>query len=227
VQIREIQAILAAEVFTGADKLDLEVEAGFGSDLMSDVLAFARGRVVLLTGLTNNHVIHTAAMIDAAAVVFVRGKRPDQNLIDAAAGMELPLLGTRLLMYDSCGRLFQAGLKGCSGEVLAEGGPGGEKQGSRIRQEGIPGDKKSAGEKPVEVISARENPAGAVGAIEQKREASWDRVPADKKPPGGKPAGAANESQAHGTGTLEEKKLPGQLPVHAFKVDPAATGEPA
>ncbi|MDN5344717.1 MAG: hypothetical protein PWQ18_828 [Clostridia bacterium] len=117
-KLREIQAILAAEVFTGADKLDLEVEAGFGSDLMSDVLAFTRGRVVLLTGLTNTHVIHTASMVDAVAVVFVRGKRPDRALIDAAAKMGLPLLGTKLLMYDSCGRLFRAGLKGCSGEVL-------------------------------------------------------------------------------------------------------------
>jgi hypothetical protein len=117
VKLREVQAILEAEVFTGADKLDLEVEAGFGSDLMSDVLAFACGRVLLLTGLTNTHVLHTAAMIDAVAIVFVRGKRPDENLIEAAAGMGLPLLGTRLLMYDSCGRLFQAGLKGCSREV--------------------------------------------------------------------------------------------------------------
>lgn len=115
-KLREVQAILAAEVFTGADKLDLEVEAGFGSDLMSDVLAFARDRVLLLTGLLNTHVIHTAAMIDAAAVVFVRGKRPDQALVEAAAALGLPLLGTRLLMYDSCGRLFRAGLKGCSGE---------------------------------------------------------------------------------------------------------------
>ncbi|WP_406676562.1 hypothetical protein [Moorella sp. ACPs] len=116
-KLREVQAILEAEVFTGADKLDLEVEAGFGSDLMSDVLAFASGRVLLLTGLTNTHVIHTAAMIDAVAIVFVRGKRPDKNLIQAAADRGLPLLGTRLLMYDSCGRLFQAGLKGCSREV--------------------------------------------------------------------------------------------------------------
>lgn len=105
----EIQGILAVKVFTNEDKLDLEVEAGFGSDLMSDVLAFAWGRVVLLIGLTNNHVIYTTAMIDAAAIVFVRGKRPDRALIEAAAGMGLPLLGTRLLMYNSCGRLYQAG----------------------------------------------------------------------------------------------------------------------
>lgn len=115
-KLKEVQAILNAEVFTGMDKLELEVEAGFASDLMSDVLAFASGRILLLTGLTNPHVIHTATMIDAAAIVFVRGKRPDKSVIQAAREVGMPLLGTRFLMYDSCGRLFQAGLKGCSGE---------------------------------------------------------------------------------------------------------------
>lgn len=151
-QLREIQAILEAEVFTGEDKLDLEVEAGFGSDLMSDVLAFARGRVLLLTGLTNTHVIHTAAMVDAAAVVFVRGKKPDPTLIEAAAGMGLPLLGTRLLMYDSCGRLFQAGLKGCSAELL-----GGEKS-----EERPPGGRTPAGERPGGRSPAKGAPPGIV-----------------------------------------------------------------
>ncbi|BCV21979.1 hypothetical protein [Moorella sp. Hama-1] len=168
-KLREIQAILAAEVFTGADQLDLEIEAGFGSDLMSDVLAFARGRVLLLTGLTNHHVIHTAAMVDAGAVVFVRGKRPDSTLINAAAELALPLLGTRLLMYDSCGRLFRAGLKGCSGELLEGDKPGGEKPGNKKLQEGVPGDQKLAGGKPLKVNSESEIPAGAApGAIEQK-----------------------------------------------------------
>lgn len=113
-KLREVQSILEAEIFTGKDKLDLEVESAFGSDLMSDVLAFAQGKVLILTGLTNNHVIHTATMVDAVAVVFVRGKRPDAALIAAAEKIGLPLLGTRFIMFDSCGRLYQAGLKGCS-----------------------------------------------------------------------------------------------------------------
>ncbi len=122
-KLREVKELLEAEVFTGEDKLDLEVESGFGSDLMSDVLAFARGKVILLTGLTNNHVINTATMVDAVAVVFVRGKRPGPELKAAAEKIGLPLLGTRFIMFSSCGRLYQAGLKGCSelrvGENLA------------------------------------------------------------------------------------------------------------
>ncbi len=220
-QIREIQAILAAEVFTGADKLDLEVEAGFGSDLMSDVLAFARGRVALLTGLTNTHVLHTASMVDAAVVVFVRGKRPDQNLIDAAAGMGLPLLGTRLLMYDSCGRLFQAGLKGCSGEVLAERGTDGEKPVRSTKEKGIPGDKKPAGKNPVDTgaISGEENCVQAAsGAIDPESVASGERIPLDKIPRGWKSAGAIGRERASNNEAF---------PAPAWKVNPAATGEPA
>lgn len=119
-KLREVQSILEAEVFFGEDKLDIDVEYGCGSDLMSDVLAFAhQDKGLLLTGLSNHHVIQTAIMIDAVAVVFVRGKKPDKGMLDAAKKMGLPLLGTKYYMYDSCGRLYKAGLRGtgCSIEV--------------------------------------------------------------------------------------------------------------
>lgn len=119
-KLEEVKSLLEAEVFTGEDKLALEVKSAFGSDLMSDVLAFAPGKSLLLTGLMNNHVIHTATMIDAVAVVFVRGKKPDAALIGAAEKIGLPLLGTRLIMFNSCGRLYQAGLRGCRGVRIGQ-----------------------------------------------------------------------------------------------------------
>jgi hypothetical protein len=68
--------------------------------------------------------IHTATMVDAVAVVFVRGKRPGPELVAAAEKIGLPLLGTRFIMFSSCGRLFQAGLKGCSELRVGDEPPG-------------------------------------------------------------------------------------------------------
>ena len=73
----EIRDILDAEVITGKSRMDREVDFAFGADLMSDVLAFVNERTVLLTGLTNPQVIRTAEMMDLAAIIYVRGKRPD------------------------------------------------------------------------------------------------------------------------------------------------------
>ncbi|MDN5347427.1 MAG: hypothetical protein PWP65_991 [Clostridia bacterium] len=113
-KLKEVQRILEAEVLYGSEFLEEEVQAGFGCDLMSDVLAFAAGKVLLLTGLTNSHVIRTAEIIDAGAIVFVRGKRPDKTVVAAAREKKIPLLCTHLLLYESCGRLYRAGLPGPS-----------------------------------------------------------------------------------------------------------------
>ncbi|HXL01880.1 MAG TPA: DRTGG domain-containing protein [Candidatus Atribacteria bacterium] len=112
--LREIKEILQAEVLAGEEFLDREPSSACGSDLLSDVLAFTKENSVLLTGLTNSQVIRTAEMSDIIGVIFVRGKRPDNYTTELATIKKIPLLATRLPMYESCGRLYLRGLRGCS-----------------------------------------------------------------------------------------------------------------
>jgi predicted transcriptional regulator len=110
--LKEIKEILEAEVITGHDRLDQEISAAGASDLMSDVLAFGKPGILLLTGLSNSQSVRTANIIDAKAIVYVRGKRPDQEGIELAKGKNIPILSTKLLMYRACGLLFSHGLMG-------------------------------------------------------------------------------------------------------------------
>ena len=112
--LRDIKVKLQAEVLAGEEFLDREPSSACGSDLLSDVLAFTKENSVLLTGLTNSQVIRTAEMSDIIGVIFVRGKKPDNYTIELATIKKIPLLTTRLPMYESCGRLYLRGLKGCS-----------------------------------------------------------------------------------------------------------------
>ncbi|BER92151.1 MAG: hypothetical protein PWP60_819 [Candidatus Atribacteria bacterium] len=112
--LREIKEILDAEVLAGEEFLDQEPVSACGSDLLSDVLAFTKERSVLLTGLTNAQVIRTAEMSDLVGIIFVRGKKPDSATIELANIKKIPLLATKLPMYEACGRLYMKGLKGCS-----------------------------------------------------------------------------------------------------------------
>jgi len=114
VNLREIRDILEATVLTGEDLLDREPSSACGSDLLSDVLAFTKENSLLLTGLTNSQVIRTAEMSDLIAIVFVRGKKPDASTVELASLKKIPLLATPLPMYESCGRLYLKGLRGCS-----------------------------------------------------------------------------------------------------------------
>jgi predicted transcriptional regulator len=110
--LREIGELLNAEILCGEELLDKEISYGFGSDLMSDVLAYVKGKTVLLTGLTNTQVIRTAEMADLEAIIFVRGKRPDQELVSLAKENNIILMLTKDTMYTASGKLYSKGLNG-------------------------------------------------------------------------------------------------------------------
>lgn len=114
--LSEINAILDAKVLAGKDLLHTEIEMICAADLMSDVLAMAKPGALLLTGLTNAQVVRTAEMADLRAICFVRAKQPDVEAITMAEAKHIPLLRTKLPMYESCGRLFHTGLPGGSGQ---------------------------------------------------------------------------------------------------------------
>lgn len=112
--LKEIKELLQAEVINGDDCLDLEIKFAGGSDLMSDVLAFGKPGILLLTGLSNAQSVRTANIIDAKAIVYVRGKKPDKMGIELAREKGIPLLTTKYMMYTACGLLFSHGLPGVS-----------------------------------------------------------------------------------------------------------------
>ena len=109
-KIGQVKDLLDAELFYGDDLLEREIKSACGADLMSDVLAFLKDKAVLLTGLTNPHVLRTAEMLDVRCIVFVRGKRPTEEMIEMAEEREIVLLGTEGTLYEACGKLYVQGL---------------------------------------------------------------------------------------------------------------------
>jgi len=110
--LSEIQNILDAELLVGENMLGTDVRAACGSDMMSDVLAFVKDQAVLITGLLNQQAIRTAAMMDMVCVVFVRGKRPDSDILEIARESGIAVMTTTHRMFTACGLLYQAGLNG-------------------------------------------------------------------------------------------------------------------
>lgn len=111
-QLQNIVKTLEAKCLTQHKLEDLEISSAFGCDLMSDVLAFVDEETLLLTGLVNAQVVRTAEMLDIHSIVFVRGKLPDQSIIDLANEKGINLLTTNSSMYYACGVLYKEGLKG-------------------------------------------------------------------------------------------------------------------
>jgi hypothetical protein len=70
--------------------------------------------MLLMTGLTNPQVVRTAEMAGVAAIVFVRSKLPPPETIALAAEKSIPLLASKYTMFETCGRLYKAGLRASS-----------------------------------------------------------------------------------------------------------------
>lgn len=111
--LREVKEILDAEVLVGEDQLEMEIKTGASADLMSDALAFAKEGCVLLTGLTNPQVVWTSQVLDIAAIIIVRGKRPLSDTIQLAQELRIPMLTTKYILYEAAGRLYAHGIVGC------------------------------------------------------------------------------------------------------------------
>ena len=110
-KISEIATLLDADILCCEESISREVHSACGSDMMSDVLAYVKNQAVLLTGLVNPQVIRTAMMMDMRCIVFVRDKKPSDEMIELAKDADIVLLSSHMRMFDACGILYTGGLR--------------------------------------------------------------------------------------------------------------------
>jgi predicted transcriptional regulator len=113
-KLAEIRDILECEVLTENDDLSVDVNQVVASDGMSEILAFAKSSELMITGLTNIQSIRTADVAGVSAVIYCRGKRPDKRVVEFAKQKRIPVMITKMVMFDICGILYNKGLKGVS-----------------------------------------------------------------------------------------------------------------
>ncbi len=110
-KIGKIAELLEANVVCGEELLDVDVKSACGCDMMSDVLAYVKDQAVLLTGLCNLQVVRTAVMMDMKCIVFVRSKKPTDDIVELAKESGIVVLTSDMRMYSACGLLYTNGLE--------------------------------------------------------------------------------------------------------------------
>ena len=109
-KLGNVMEILSAKPLSSFVDLDLDVKCACSSDMMSDVLAFPKEHMVLLTGLVNPQVMRTCDMLDIRAVVFTRGKLPSAEALEMANENGINVMGTHLTLFIASGKLYEGGL---------------------------------------------------------------------------------------------------------------------
>ncbi len=90
-----------------------DITAVCTTDMMSDVLHFAKKGELLVTSLNQSQVIMTAEIADIPVVMVVLGKKIEKEMTAMAEKKHITLLSTELPMFTVCGMLYAKGLKSC------------------------------------------------------------------------------------------------------------------
>ena len=104
--VREIAEKLNLRVFSGEAGLDREVTGGYVSDLLSDVMGFAKDGSVWVTLQTHKNVMAIATLKELAAVVIVKGFEPEEDAKEVSEEEGIPILGSTEQTFELTGRIY-------------------------------------------------------------------------------------------------------------------------
>ena len=104
--VREIVEKLNLKVFSGASGLDREVAGGYVSDLLSDVMGFAKDDSVWVTLQTHMNVMAIATLKELAAVIIVKGFEPEDDAREVSEEEGIPILGSGEQTFELAGQIY-------------------------------------------------------------------------------------------------------------------------
>ncbi len=103
----EIIDLLELRIISGASGTDTAVTGGYVSDLLSDVMGNAKEGQVWITLQTHQNIIAVASLKELAAIIIVKGLKPDADTIEKSNQENIPVLSTDLDTFTVAGRLFE------------------------------------------------------------------------------------------------------------------------
>ena len=105
-KVRELVEKLNLKVYSGESGLDNEITGGYTSDLLSDVMGFAKDGQIWVTLQTHKNIMAVATLKDLAAVVLVKGFVPDNDAAEVSNKEGLPIIGTDEQAFEITGKIF-------------------------------------------------------------------------------------------------------------------------
>lgn len=105
-KVNELAEKLGFEIVSGNDGLGNEVQGGYACDLLSDVMGNAKEGQVWITLQTHKNVMAIASLKDLAAIVLVKGLKPDKDTESQSNEEGIPILSTKCEAFETAGRIY-------------------------------------------------------------------------------------------------------------------------
>jgi hypothetical protein len=111
-KLRDVVDAVAFKVWTDPQRLDAEVTGGYASDLLSCVMAKARGGNLWITLQSHPNIVAVASLHDLAGIIITEGREPDSKTIEKADQEGVSLMTTEHTTYTTVARLAELGVTG-------------------------------------------------------------------------------------------------------------------
>lgn len=105
-QVIDLVTKLNLQVFSGNNGLDREVNTGYVSDLLSDVMGNSEAGSVWITLQTHKNTMAIASLRDLAAIILVNSQEPEEDTAEQSNEEGIPILGTNLPTFEIAGKLY-------------------------------------------------------------------------------------------------------------------------
>ena len=109
-KILEIIKKLELEIIAGYENDDIEVEGAYIGDLLSLVMAKGEARNVWITIQTHLNILAVANLVDMGAIIIAENMEIDEDTIDKANELKLPLLKSHKSAYKLASELSKLGI---------------------------------------------------------------------------------------------------------------------
>jgi predicted transcriptional regulator len=90
---------------------DKDFEGVYISDMVSDIITMAKPNSLLITLQTHKSLIATGNLVDLAAIVFAKGKKPADDVIQLADKAGIALFVSDLDTWSMASKLFGLGIR--------------------------------------------------------------------------------------------------------------------
>ncbi|MWN75003.1 serine kinase [Labilibaculum sp. A4] len=106
-KVQDIVDKLGLKVCSGSAGLNREIEGGYTSDLLSDVMGNADENQVWVTLQTHKNIMAIASLKELAAIILVKGYEPETDAAEQSNLEGIPILSSEEEAFELTGKLFE------------------------------------------------------------------------------------------------------------------------
>jgi serine kinase of HPr protein (carbohydrate metabolism regulator) len=100
------------QVVCGEDFLDREINRGYASDLLSDVMANTKKGDIWVTRQAHPNIVAVAVLRMLSGIIIINNRQPEEETVKKAANEKVPIMVSQFPAFELVGRLYQFGISG-------------------------------------------------------------------------------------------------------------------